>query len=168
MNKQNVFLKTFGVSTQQTSTDYIPPAPKRSRHATVSALPLSGRRVVRILLVLMVGALAACSVSVKRTSGDPTALANLDSLTLTVGVSVEKLEFTNTGDSPQAGGCVVQPELPAGLKIELSANMTTCAITGTPTKATAEKMYTVTGSSEGGSSAATITITVIEATPAAL
>ncbi|MCH9663184.1 MAG: hypothetical protein K0U66_05950 [Gammaproteobacteria bacterium] len=55
MNKQNVFLKTFGVSTQQTSTDYIPPAPKRSRHATVSALPLSGRRVVRILLVLMVG-----------------------------------------------------------------------------------------------------------------
>ena len=91
-------------------------------------------------------------------SGPPEAPRNLTYSTnpavYTLGVAIE----ANTPSS--SGGAVdsysVTPPLPAGLSI----NTSTGVITGTPTAVTAPENYTVTASNSGGSTTASLQVTV--------
>src|SRR5207253_2579629 len=74
-----------------------------------------------------------------------------------------------TANSPtSAGGAVVSyavsPALPAGLSLSTSTGV----ITGTPTALAATAGYLVTATNTGGSTTATVTITVNDVAPAAL
>jgi N-acetylneuraminic acid mutarotase len=74
------------------------------------------------------------------------------------------LEQTITTDTPTVVGTVtnwsVSPPLPTGL----SLNLTTGAISGTPTAAAASSSYTVTAANSGGSATAVLRIGVVAAT----
>jgi len=74
-----------------------------------------------------------------------------------------------TANTPSHGGGVVasysvSPALPAGL----SLNTATGVIAGTPTAVTASASYVVTATNTGGSTQATLTLSVIDAAPTAL
>ena len=82
------------------------------------------------------------------------------SITATAGTAIQT-------DTPTVSGTVtsysvlgtVSPALPAGLSLDYS----TGAISGTPTTATAQSNYTVTASNSYGSTSATLSITVTQA-----
>src|ERR1035438_7330105 len=90
----------------------------------------------------------------------PTGLTySVNPATYTVGVAI-------TPNSPSSsGGAVtsysVSPSLPAGLAL----NSTTGVISGTPTAVTASSVFTVTATNTGGTTTATLTITVKDAAP---
>ncbi|MCA8838267.1 MAG: putative Ig domain-containing protein, partial [Proteobacteria bacterium] len=110
------------------------------------------------------------------TTPDAPVLADLvGTRTLTKDVAVDDLVFDNSGGSPNAAtatvaGCMVTG-LPAGLSTPLLADLsatltadgTSCAITGTPTAATAggaTVTLTVTATNDTGSSMAVVAVTV--------
>ena len=123
-----------------------------------------------------VAALATYTVTATNSGGSTTA-----SLTITVNdVAPSSLAYGTTtavytkgtaiaNNSPSSlGGAVVSygvsPSLPAGLSLSTS----TGAITGTPTAITALTTYTVTATNSGGSTTASLTITVNDVAPSSL
>ncbi|MCH9663666.1 MAG: Ig-like domain-containing protein [Gammaproteobacteria bacterium] len=86
-------------------------------------------------------------------------LADLPARTLNVN-NPTTIVFTNSGGSPQAGGCTAAP-LPAGLMAALSGDGSSCQITGTPNAATtAAVAVTVTAVNAAGTGTAAIMLTV--------
>nr|MCH9663630.1 hypothetical protein [Gammaproteobacteria bacterium] len=116
----------------------------------------------------------ACSSDKKAaatTLNAPT-LANADDQTYTVGTAIETLKFVNTGGDALTA-CASAPALPMGLAVAVSTPTPgvgtgtagtvrdiSCQITGTPTEATAEATYMITGTNATGMDAATVKITV--------
>lgn len=84
----------------------------------------------------------------------PTGLSYASPVTYTVGTAIAANTPSNGGG--MITGYSVSPALPGGLTL----NTTTGVITGTPTTATAQATYTVTGSNGAGSSMFGISITV--------
>ena len=91
------------------------------------------------------------------------------SLIFTVGVEIPVTIFTNDGGDIMDGGCEVSSgtpvgggvdTLPAGLVLDLLDN--NCQITGRPTRAATEATYEITAENTGGTSSATVTITVVK------
>ncbi|MCA8838086.1 MAG: Ig-like domain-containing protein, partial [Proteobacteria bacterium] len=86
-----------------------------------------------------------------------------------VGQIERVITFANAGggllNSMEAdpAGCAVEPALPSGLSLAVSADRTSCIIMGTTDAMADETVYTVTATNVGGSDAATITITVLAA-----
>jgi hypothetical protein len=81
------------------------------------------------------------------------------SFTYTKGTAITPLTPNNNGGA--ITGCTASPTLPAGLSI----NATTCTISGTPSGIQGSTIYSITASNTGGSSSATITITVNDTAP---
>jgi len=77
----------------------------------------------------------------------------------TLNSPITTLSATNTGGAPTS--CSIAPALPAGLTI----SNTDCSISGTPTALSTAADYIVTASNTGGSSTATINITVKDSAP---
>jgi len=112
------------------------------------------------LFVAIVGCGSSSSGSTPPSNG--TSPANLvypqTTISTTVGQAI-------SADTPTVAGSVttysVSPGLPAGLSLSAS----TGAITGTPTTATAQTIYTITAANSGGATTATVQIVVNAATP---
>ncbi|MGB9337427.1 MAG: putative Ig domain-containing protein [Candidatus Acidiferrales bacterium] len=90
-------------------------------------------------------------------------------LSYTTGTAVYTVGIAIPADNPtSSGGAVssysVSPALPAGLSLSASTGV----IGGTPTAVTATASYTVTASNSGGSTTASLSITVVDASPAGL
>ncbi len=92
----------------------------------------------------------------------PSSLSYTTPNVYTVGSTISALNPTSSG------GTITQytigPSLPAGLTI----NPTTGVISGTPTAASSQTSYTVTGTNSGGTVTATVVITVNVAPPSSL
>ncbi len=72
----------------------------------------------------------------------------------------DTITFANTGGEA-ISTCIAAPTLPAGLTATANDNNSACIISGRPTALAASTEYTVTATNTIGSSAATVTITVI-------
>lgn len=101
--------------------------------------------------------------------GDTTAVQAPSSLTYTTNAATYTVGMAINANSPSSsGGTVtsysVSPALPAGLTIDASTGV----ISGTPTTITATANYNVTASNSGGSTTATLSITVNDIAPSSL
>ena len=90
-------------------------------------------------------------------------------LTYSMNPAIYTKGLAITANTPSSGGGAVasygiSPSLPAGLTI----NTSTGSIIGTPTAVTASASYTVMATNTGGSTTASLTITVNDAAPASL
>ena len=72
------------------------------------------------------------------------------------------LRFTNTG-GVNLTNCSSAPDLPVGLSVALSANNSTCEISGTPSVASTATIYTITATNITGTDSATVEISVSQA-----
>ncbi len=72
------------------------------------------------------------------------------------------LRFTNTG-GVNLTNCSSAPDLPVGLSVALSANNSTCEISGTPSVASTATIYTITATNIAGTDSATVEISVSQA-----
>ncbi|MCA8838190.1 MAG: hypothetical protein K8963_10110, partial [Proteobacteria bacterium] len=68
------------------------------------------------------------------------------------GIEAEDIVLTNTGLDVRAGGCAVEPALPAGLNAVVyeDSGLMTCAVTGTPQFWSARRSYTIVATATGG------------------
>ncbi len=107
------------------------------------------------------GGSTTATVNITVNNAAPSGLSYTTPVTYTIGAAI-------TNNSPTVTGSVasysVTPALPAGL----SLNTSTGVISGTPTIATAAANYTVTATNSGGSTTATVNITVNNAAPSGL
>ncbi|MCA8837460.1 MAG: hypothetical protein K8963_06385, partial [Proteobacteria bacterium] len=85
-------------------------------------------------------------------------LADLSAQVLTIG-SEALSSFPNSGGGFLTS-CRVSPDLPSGLSIERTADVSSCRVVGTARAAAAAGTYTVTAANSAGSGMATIDITV--------
>ena len=104
------------------------------------------------------------TATVRITVNDPTMapsiIASATTLTATTNTAITPITFRNSGGAVQTNGWSVSPDLPTGLTI----NPNSGEISGTPTVVTAAATYTVTARNAGGSSTATVRITVNDPT----
>ena len=90
-------------------------------------------------------------------------LANQQTQTYTVNTPITTpLRFTNTG-GVNLTNCSSAPDLPVGLSVALSANNSTCEISGTPSVASTATIYTITATNIAGTDSATVEISVSQA-----
>src|SRR5664280_499715 len=133
---------------------------RRSRQTSKQEISMRSVPKVVLSLTSVVLLLSVCTRGGSSTRS-PSALSYASSTAIyTKGVLV-------TANIPSSSGGVVtlyriSPALPAGLSLSSSTGI----ISGTPIAATAANIYTVTASTLGGSTTATVTITVIDAPPA--
>ena len=92
----------------------------------------------------------------------PSGLSYTTPHTFVAGTTISAISPINTGS--EITSYSISPSLPGGLIL----NSTTGAISGTPTVALAATTFTITGSNTGGSTTATISITVTDAVPTSL
>ena len=85
-----------------------------------------------------------------------------NSFTLTKGTAMTTVTPTSSGGTITSWS--VSPSLPTGLSIDTS----TGAISGTPSVVSSSASYTITGSNTGGSTTATVSITVNDIAPSSL
>lgn len=78
-------------------------------------------------------------------------------ITAVVGKRLKRVTPAHTGGT--ALKCTAMPALPAGVKL----NQTNCSITGRPSKASKEKMYTISGTNTSGTFSTTVKLTVTKA-----
>lgn len=92
-------------------------------------------------------------------------ISNLDTAIVVENTALDQaIVFANTGGDELT---VCRSEnLPIGLNVTVSEDLTNCEISGTPNLAQAEILVTITAVNAGGESSATILITVNAATPA--
>ena len=86
-------------------------------------------------------------------------LANQQTQTYVVNTQISPLSFVNTG-GVNLTNCSSAPDLPVGLSVELSANNSTCEISGTPSVASTATIYAITATNISGTDSATLSITV--------
>ena len=86
-------------------------------------------------------------------------LANQQTQTYVVNTQISPLSFVNTG-GVNLTNCSSAPDLPVGLSVELSANNSTCEISGTPSAASTATIYAITATNISGTDSATLSITV--------
>ena len=86
-------------------------------------------------------------------------LANQQTQTYVVNTQISPLSFVNTG-GVNLTNCSSAPDLPVGLSVELSANNSTCEISGTPSATASAKIYAITATNISGTDSATLSITV--------
>ncbi len=101
---------------------------------------------------------ATISITVNPAKLLPPKLTNTDPQNYMINEAISTLSFVNTG-----GGSLTNcsaDTLPAGLQVTVSADSTTCEISGTPTSQQSETIHTVTATNNSGSSDAIISITV--------
>jgi hypothetical protein len=120
-----------------------------------------------------VTAAASYVVTATNTGGSNSATITITVNDVTPSLSYAGSPFTYvkgtviTTLTPTLGGgtltsCTSSPTLPAGLSVDNS----TCVISGTPTAVSSAASYTITATNSGGSSSATISITVNDVVPA--
>jgi hypothetical protein len=113
-----------------------------------------GRSMVAVAGVLWLGVLGGCGST--DPGPPPTGLAySMATATYLVGTAIDPNIPTVSGGVPTSWA--VSPALPAGLVLETTSGV----ISGTPTAGAAQAAYTVTASNGGGSTTATISLTVI-------
>ena len=86
-------------------------------------------------------------------------LVNQQTQTYIVNTQISPLSFVNTG-GVNLTNCSSAPDLPVGLSVELSANNSTCEISGTPSVASTATIYAITATNISGTDSATLSITV--------
>ena len=86
-------------------------------------------------------------------------LANQQTQTYIVNTQISPLSFVNTG-GVNLTNCSSAPDLPVGLSVALSANNSTCEISGTPSVASTATIYAITATNISGTDSATLSITV--------
>ena len=86
-------------------------------------------------------------------------LANQQTQTYVVNTQISPLSFVNTG-GVNLTNCSSAPDLPVGLSVALSANNSTCEISGTPSAASTATIYAITATNISGTDSATLSITV--------
>ena len=86
-------------------------------------------------------------------------LANQQTQTYIVNTQISPLSFVNTG-GVNLTNCSSAPDLPVGLSVALSANNSTCEISGTPSATASAKIYAITATNISGTDSATLSITV--------
>ena len=86
-------------------------------------------------------------------------LANQQTQTYVINTQISPLSFVNTG-GVNLTNCSSAPDLPVGLSVELSANNSTCEISGTPSVASTATIYAITATNISGTDSATLSITV--------
>ena len=86
-------------------------------------------------------------------------LANQQTQTYVINTQISPLSFVNTG-GVNLTNCSSAPDLPVGLSVELSANNSTCEISGTPSATASAKIYAITATNISGTDSATLSITV--------
>ena len=90
-------------------------------------------------------------------------LENQQTQTYAVNIPITTpLRFTNTG-GVKLTNCSSAPDLPVGLSVALSANNSTCEISGTPSVASTATIYTITATNIAGTDSATVEISVSQA-----
>lgn len=93
----------------------------------------------------------------------PPSLIDAQPQTYTQNTSISTLSFANIG-----GGLIsscTADTLPTGLQVDVSADSTTCEISGTPTALQAATVHTVTATNSSGNSSAAVSISVVVETP---
>ena len=85
-------------------------------------------------------------------------LANVEAVSVSVGAGVSVI-FTNAGGGGLTA-CTVDPALPQGLAASVSADASTCRITGTSEAVLATNTYTVTATNTAGTDMASVDITI--------
>ena len=86
-------------------------------------------------------------------------LANQQTQTYVINTQISPLSFVNTG-GVNLTNCSSAPDLPVGLSVALSANNSTCEISGTPSATASATAYTITATNISGTDSATLSITV--------
>ena len=86
-------------------------------------------------------------------------LANQQTQTYVVNTQISPLSFVNTG-GVNLTNCSSAPDLPVGLSVALSANNSTCEISGTPSAASTATIYAITATNISGTDSATLSIVV--------
>jgi Tol biopolymer transport system component len=105
------------------------------------------------------GSSAGATISIGVVDAAPAISFTASPYTFMLNTLVSTFVPTNTGGG--IASCTISPTLPTGL----SFNTSTCAISGTPTALSTATNYTVTATNPGGSSAATVNITVRDSAP---
>ena len=109
------------------------------------------------------GGSTTATVSIAVNDVVPSALTySTNPATYTKGTAITANSPTSSGGAVISYG--VSPALPAGLSLSTSTGV----ITGTPTALAPTAGYTVTATNTGGSTTATVTIAVVDVTPATL
>ena len=93
----------------------------------------------------------------------PPSLIDAQPQTYTQNSSISTLSFANSG-----GGLIsscTADTLPTGLQVDVSADSTTCEISGTPTALQAATVHTITATNSSGNSSAAVSISVVVETP---
>jgi hypothetical protein len=81
----------------------------------------------------------------------------------TSGTAISNLDFGNSGGNVLS--CSAAPFLPEGLTLTVNAG--SCRISGTPSEPQIQKSYSITGTNSGGSSSASVNITINDIAPSA-
>ncbi|WNO07810.1 Calx-beta domain-containing protein [Teredinibacter sp. KSP-S5-2] len=97
---------------------------------------------------------------------NPPQLGNIASQVFAVDVPITPLSFANSGGGNLISCDVVGAGLPAGLLLGVSADLSTCEITGTPSVVVATADYSIRATNEDGSAEATVNISTVLNTPA--
>jgi len=90
-------------------------------------------------------------------------IVNVSAQSYTENTAITTLSLTNTGGG-ELSSCAAN-SLPAGLSVAVSADSTTCEITGTPTTTQSVTIHTITATNATGSNIATVIIEVVVAPP---
>ena len=117
---------------------------------------LNTREIVAVLLTLVV---ASCSPSVPPV---PPSLNNLPGITFYHNREIfQPIQIINVGSQLSATDpCTLDKPLPAGLKLDVSANNINCQISGTPTELSPDTAYILTARNSQGTDTAMISLAV--------
>ncbi|MCH9662258.1 MAG: hypothetical protein K0U66_01190, partial [Gammaproteobacteria bacterium] len=117
--------------------------------ATITATSAGGSSTT-VVLFAVAAATTTTNPVLTVTGGTDARTFPIDALITPIVIS-----FTNGGDNP---ACTVEPALPQGLNATLAADKMSCTIAGTPSAATASKVYTITVANGAQTGMATVTI----------
>ena len=109
--------------------------------------------------------MATISITVNNESPALQNIAEEQILQVNLNISPE-IRFGNTGGNPTRCSFASGQATPAGLTVGVSADQSSCAITGTPIMPVSKLTYSVVAENSGGPSMATISITVNDEPPA--
>ena len=130
-------------------------------------LPILRRFFMSFLATAGLVVLVACSSG--GTSTQPVTVPAPSGLTYSSNTAIYTKGIAVTPNTPSSGGgAVVSYAISPALPMGLAFNTSTGAISGTPTVLTPLATYTVTATNTGGSTLATISITVNDAAPSGL
>ncbi len=125
-------------------------------------LPTTSAVATLILAVVVGVALTGCQSSSSGAAGAPQ-LANVSTVqSYPIEQSIPILRISNTGAAPVSCELMKGQALPVGLSVGVSSDQRSCAVSGTPTMVTSNKIYTINATNNSGSSMATVSIEITE------